>query len=197
MPSNSNPTGLTSLSTEMFYLDGSSGCKRCQAVTGYYPTLPSRPHPYCQCTITRHRVAERPPCTIQYVRPRTTLRKQGLSFTKTILNCNGTDKQPFEVLLPTSTSHNLDQNLVKACNFAPPSPTRTSARVEVDPGKTGKVEFFIMTNHYSLSVQRVRICTQNGRTTKKKMSPLAGTYSIDVGITVTNFNQISCKPPLP
>lgn len=198
MPNNPNPTSLSDLSTEMFYFDGSTGCKRCQAVTGYYPTLPSKPHPHCQCSVTRHRIAKRPPCTIQYVRPKKTHRKQGRSFKETIVNCNGTDKKPLTVLLPISASHSLDPNLVKACNFTPPTAlTSPSAKVVVDPGKTGKAEFFIMSKHYTLSVQRIRVCTQNGRTTKTKMSPLTGTYSIDVGIAVTDFDQTSCSAPLP
>ena len=39
--------------TESWYFDGSTGCETCGGSTGYYAYKPSKPHPNCNCKISR------------------------------------------------------------------------------------------------------------------------------------------------
>ena len=42
----------------LYFFNGSEGCDRCQALTGYYVEKPSRPHDHCDCFVERVEVGE-------------------------------------------------------------------------------------------------------------------------------------------
>lgn len=39
-----------------YLFDSSGGCARCDAMDGYYEERPQRPHPHCDCVITREEI---------------------------------------------------------------------------------------------------------------------------------------------
>jgi len=188
------PPAIQQPQTGLYYFDGQHGCVRCQAMTGYYPTLPRRPHPQCQCPIYINHLSNPQliTCNITYFNPVVAVHRGGFTYFRRFNNCGLDRNQSWRVVEPlqTSISDNASATLKSETNFSPPSVRNNAAVADIPPNSVSEIEYFVSVEDYSLSVQREEYCSDG---TIRPLPPLTGTYSKTVSIVVFDQANSPCR----